>query len=135
MADPTSRLLSLLTGVKPLLGFLPVHHVPPGVEVIRAAVLILEVIGVLPHIHADHRKLSFHHRRILIRGRRDFNARTGLQKPGPSGPEPAYPGSIEFFLERIEASESRVDGRGEVAHWRPAFARSHNLPEHRVVDV
>src|SRR5262249_50249080 len=45
---------ALLPRVEPLFGLLPVHCVPPGGDVIRPAVLILEIVGVLPHVEADH---------------------------------------------------------------------------------
>ncbi len=38
---------------QPLLGFLPVHHVPPGGDVIGSAVLVFEIVGVFPHIQAN----------------------------------------------------------------------------------
>ena len=37
------------------LGLVPVHHVPPGLEVVGASVLVVEIIGVLPDIVAENR--------------------------------------------------------------------------------
>lgn len=31
----------------------PVDHVPEGADVLRPAVLVLEVVGVLPHVEAE----------------------------------------------------------------------------------
>src|SRR5207245_7636537 len=44
----------------PLSHLRPVDHVPPRRHVIRPAVLVLEVVGVLPHIEAEHRNLAVH---------------------------------------------------------------------------
>ena len=35
----------------------PVDHVPPRVDVVRAPVLVLQVVGVLPHVHAEQGRL------------------------------------------------------------------------------
>jgi len=44
----------LLLGMgEALVDFVPVDDVPPGVEVVRAAVVVLEVIGVLPDVVAE----------------------------------------------------------------------------------
>ena len=59
----------LLTGSEALSGFLPVHNIPPCADVVRAAILILQIIGVLPDIQPDHRVLRFHDGRILVSGR------------------------------------------------------------------
>ena len=40
---------------KPLVDFRPVHDVPPGVDVVGPAVLVLQVVRVLPHVDAEDR--------------------------------------------------------------------------------
>src|SRR6185312_4419192 len=47
----------------------PVDHVPPGLEVVRAAVLVLEVVGVLPDVDPEDRDVVVQDRRVLV-GRR-----------------------------------------------------------------
>src|SRR5581483_2323423 len=44
----------------------PVDHVPPGLEVVRALVLVLQVVGVLPDVDADQRRLARRDRRVLV---------------------------------------------------------------------
>src|SRR5690606_1978405 len=48
----------------------PVHHVPEVLDVFGAAVLVLEVIGVLPHVQAEDGRVPVHHRVVLV-GRAD----------------------------------------------------------------
>src|SRR5204863_8782493 len=48
----------------------PVNDVPPRVDVVRAPVLVLEVVGVLPDVHAEERGLPVGDRRVLV-GRGD----------------------------------------------------------------
>ena len=38
---------------EPVAGVVPVDHVPHGLEVVRAHVLVLEVVCVLPHVDAE----------------------------------------------------------------------------------
>src|SRR5205807_3028860 len=52
--------------LKPLFHGLPVYSVPPSSEIVRAGVLILQVIRMLPHIAAHHDVLAFHHWTILV---------------------------------------------------------------------
>ena len=40
----------------------PVDDVPPGGEVVRTPVLVVEVVGVLPDVDAEHRRLTLHQR-------------------------------------------------------------------------
>src|SRR4051794_12712828 len=44
----------------------PVHRVPPRFEVIGTAVLVVEIIGVLPHVVAEQYALAVHDRRVLV---------------------------------------------------------------------
>ncbi len=45
---------------------IPVDHVPPGVKVLGAAVLILEIVGVLPNIVAHDRVQTVHKWAVLV---------------------------------------------------------------------
>ena len=45
----------------------PIGHIPPSGNVVGAAVLILQVIGVFPDIQSENGIFTFHHRAILIR--------------------------------------------------------------------
>ena len=52
--------------------FVPIHHFPPGREVVRTAVLVLEVVRMLPDITTQNRSLaaahSWHQWVVLIGG-------------------------------------------------------------------
>ena len=66
----------------------PVDDVPEGVEVGGALVLVLQVVGVLPDVDAEQRRLAVGDRRVLVRGRGDREAAGGvLDQPGPAGAE------------------------------------------------
>jgi len=73
---------------------LPVHHAPPGVEVIRPLVLIFQVIGVLPDIDAHDRHLAGHVRVILVGAREDLELAVGKDEPGQPLPKRLTPASL-----------------------------------------
>src|SRR5258707_12138166 len=45
----------------------PVHGIPPGLEVIGAAVLVVEIISGFPDVVTHEHALAVHDRRVLIR--------------------------------------------------------------------
>src|SRR4249920_1589266 len=47
----------------------PVDDVPPCLEVVGPAVLVVEVVGVLPHVDAEERYVTVHDGRVLVRRR------------------------------------------------------------------
>src|SRR5580704_13098225 len=54
------------TSTESLVDLVPVHHVPPGTDVVGASVLILEVVSVLPDIDSQHRLLPLHQGTVLV---------------------------------------------------------------------
>ena len=54
-------IMSLLSMLKTLQYIAPVHHVPNGLDIIWADVLVLEVIGVFPYINAEERNKTCRH--------------------------------------------------------------------------
>src|SRR5215216_265776 len=124
-----------LRGGVALADLLPVDHVPPGLEVVRPAVLVLEIIGVLPHVVAEERALAVHQRRVLVRLRdeRELAVR-GDGDEHPAGAEDAAAGGVEVVLHLLHAAEVAGDRGFELAR-RLAPGAAHDLPEHRVVRV
>src|SRR5262249_57384567 len=61
----------------------PVDHVPPGRDVVRPAVLVFEVVGVLPHVAAEDGLLARHERRVLVGGALDGEP-AALFRPPPT---------------------------------------------------
>ena len=57
---------------EPLGDLVPVHDVPPGLEVVRALVLVLEVVGVLPDVVAQQRRRAVGERVVLVGGAGDL---------------------------------------------------------------
>src|SRR5207244_13127824 len=84
----------------------PVHHVPPGLNVICPAILIFQVVGVLPHIEAEDRPVAIHQRAVLIRRRNNLELAVFVfDQPCPAAAETACARRGKFFPEVIEAAE------------------------------
>src|SRR5690349_3808261 len=81
----------------------PVHHVPPGAHVVGAAVLVLEVIRVLPDVAAEHGRLAGHEWAVLVGRAFDGERAAAVERqPAPSAAEPARARLGELLLELRE---------------------------------
>src|SRR5437868_8977107 len=75
----------------------PVHGIPPGLEVIGAAVLVIEVISVLPDVVAEQYALAVHDRTVLVRAGLDRElAILGDGYEHPARTELASAGGVEI---------------------------------------
>ncbi len=61
---PTLRLLRQVVGVDRV----PVHHIPKGGNVVRTAVLIMQIIGMFPNVQTQNRHMSVHQGTVLVGG-------------------------------------------------------------------
>src|SRR6516164_6881305 len=83
----------------------PVHHVPPRLEVIGTPILIFQIVGVLPHVVSHQRALAVHERRVLI-GLGDERELAGPRDGHeyPSRSEDAHAGGVELVLKLVESA-------------------------------
>ena len=122
----------------------PVHHVPERGDIVRTAILILEVVGVFPHVEAkDRRALGTrnrlaHHWIVLVRGRSDLELAMIHDEPSPARAKATSGCGGELLFEGVEAAKGGVDrctertgGRSTAAH----VGRCHERPKERVIDV
>src|SRR5215469_3001440 len=64
---------------------IPVDHVPPGGEVVGAAILVFEIVGMLPDIVAHYREHAVHQRAVLVGCRDNLELATPVEhEPCPS---------------------------------------------------
>jgi hypothetical protein len=130
----------LFRGREICLGLRPVHDVPPRFHVVRTAILVVQVIGVLPHIEAQNGRATAtgrfpHQGIILVGGRANGELAVFHAQPRPAGTEPAGCRRGELFLKSFEAAEILRDRFSKFADWLALGVRLHELPEKAVVPV
>lgn len=151
--------------LKTLRDVAPVDHVPDSTEVLGLAVLVLEVVGVLPGVNA-HEWLQVASDGVLVGTGDDAESARSLilDEPGPARALNAGEGSVGLLLEVVEGAEVLVNGSltgfyiiSLTAYHKPRYFRGRRkityqelalglttttlavggevLPEERVVDV
>jgi hypothetical protein len=132
MGKPCSLALQHL-GIAPG-NFIPVDDVPPRGEVVGAAVLVLEVVSVLPYIVAHDGIETIHQRAILVGGGYDRERAVRVTcEPDPAGAKAPGSGIVKGGLEPVKGAKGLLDGTGKFAGWLPAAVGLHDLPEQRVI--
>ena len=79
------------------------------VDVICAAILIIQVISVLPHIDGQKRLLSSRERGVRVAGFCDRELVTVLNQPRPATTELCRRRGEPFLVKRIQAAKRLVD--------------------------
>src|SRR6476660_9063175 len=93
-----------------LVDVVPVHEVfQERLEIIRTAVAVVDVIGVLPDVAAEDRRGAMHQRILAVRRLGDFELAALDLQPAPAGAELADAGGGEIGLELVEPAEVLVD--------------------------
>src|SRR5215469_2495054 len=100
---------------------------------IGAAVLEVEVIGVLPHVAGKERRLTFGQRIDRVWGGADLELAAIGDKPCPAAAELTDRGRLELLLELVEAAAIPVDRLSDLPARRAAAVRLHRVPEEGVV--
>src|SRR5208282_1396031 len=124
------------------LGELPGGEIPidelvePCVDVIRTAVLVIQIIGVFPHVAGQQTGDPARHRRVGVRGLHDLELLVGvLDEPGPTAAELGHRGGGEFLAELRVVTKGVLDMVGDRAGRRPAAVRPHAVPVEGVVPI
>ena len=87
-------------GREALVDLVPVDDVPPGREIFGTAVVVFQVVGVLPDIVAEDGIQALRDRAVLIRRADDLHFAAGLAgEPNPSAAELLGAGIVELGLE------------------------------------
>lgn len=104
-------------------------------EVVGAAVAVVDVVGVLPHVDAEDRGRAVDQRVLAVRGLQDGELAVLDREPGPAGAELADTGLDEVGLELLVAAEILVDLLGQRRRGLTAAVGLHPVPEVEVVVV
>ena len=118
-----------------LVDLVPVDSVPPCGEVIGSAVLVLEVVGMLPHIVAQDGVFALRERTVLVGACGDYQFAAVPEQPAPPGTKLFGSGFVEDLLESTEVAEVLPNLLSDFASGIAASAGLHDVPKHGVVDV
>jgi hypothetical protein len=103
-----------------------------GLEIGRPLVLVVEVVGVLPHVDRQQRIEILVRQRVAVMGLLDRQLAALLGEPDPAAREMAGAAIGELVLERLERAERLVDPGREVARRLSRF-RGQRMPVEPVV--
>lgn len=104
--------LRLVTELFAETGFyqLPVDDGPKSGEIIRTAVLVVKVVGMLPHVEGKDGAQSVAQRVVRIGHLQDREVALGIgAEPSPSASEESGGGGIHAVLHLVEGAEASVD--------------------------
>src|SRR5712671_1407533 len=105
-----------------------------GLEIVRAAVAIVDVVGVLPHVAAEDRLAAMHQRVLAVRSLADDDLAVLDRKPGPARAELRDAGLDEVLLHLRNRAQVGDELLLEIARDLVAAAvRLHPLPEMQVI--
>ena len=117
--------------------FIPINHIKKCCDVLRASVLILQVISVLPHIHGEQSRLAVSKGQISVGGLGHLEAAVVEHQPGPATTELGGAGSFEGFDELLEAAKVKK-GSGEPNRTKVAsvtWDQIKKIAEDKMVDL
>src|SRR3989442_9664878 len=84
----------------------PVQGVEPGCHIVRAPVLVLQVVGVLPDVNPEDRRELVHVRAVLVGKALDRELALAVgDQPRPTAAELAHRGPLSPLLDRLGPSE------------------------------
>ena len=129
-------LLLLLYGLEALVDFFPVHDVPPGLQILGTAIVVFQIVGVLPNVVAHDGVQALRDGTVLVGSGDNFHfALIVGGEPDPSTAELARTGGIELFLKLLKSPNVFLMTSPTGPAGSPPPSRFHDAPEHGVVHV
>ena len=116
---------------------IPVDHMNDRRQIIRTAILILEVIGMLPNVDSEQRPPFGHQRAVLIRCciEDQFFVRVH-REPSPAAAENSKRRGSKLLFELLLTSERPIQRLCQfTARLSALRSRSQRLPEQRVIGM
>src|SRR5690606_26001298 len=115
-------------------GEIPVDEmIEEGRDIVRTAVLIVEIVRMLPNVHGEERGRAVGERAGRVRGLGDLQLAAVEDEPGPAAAELRRAGILELLNELVERAEVGVDLVGNRAGRLAAAIRLHRMPVESVV--
>src|ERR1700730_10170210 len=139
-SDPSDHpgMTELASGFREqLVDILPVHQmIDKRLQIIRTAIAIIDVVGVLPDVNAEDRRGAVHQRVLAVGRLGDFELAVLHRQPGPARTELANAGGGEIGLEFLKPAKVLGDLLFQTAGQFGATAiRLHPVPEMQMIVV
>src|SRR5471032_638257 len=116
--------------------FFPVDDVVKSVDVFRTTVLVEQVIGMLPDVQPQNRRIAIHEWAVLVATALDHQFFLGsYAQPRPTATETGQGSLGEGVLETLETTQLLIDCLGHGTLGQTAAIRRHDRPEQRVVGM
>src|SRR5450830_1015250 len=103
-----------------------------GLHEVLAAVLVIKIVSMFPHVAGQERGLPMCQRRVRVRGLDDLQPVAILDQPDPTAAELSDGRGNEGILELLETAEGLFDQFQQAPRRLSATAWFHTLPEKRV---
>src|SRR6266849_3098001 len=82
------RVLAAATRLIATCNLIPVDHIPPGVQIIGTAILVLQIVSMFPDVISHDRIQTLHQWAVLVSGRDNRKLAALVEnEPGPTGAE------------------------------------------------
>src|SRR5207245_11766767 len=95
-----------LEGFVTLVDLTPVDHVPPLSQIFGPAIVVLQIVGVLPDVVAEDRIKPLRKRVVLVGSSDDLDIAVGLaSQPHPAAAELFSSSIVELGLKVLERTE------------------------------
>src|SRR3984893_14923622 len=133
---PEPGMTELASGFREqLVDILPVHQmIDKRLQIIRTAIAIIDVVGVLPDVNAEDRRGAVHQRVLAVGRLGDFELAVLHRQPGPARTELADAGGGEIGLDFLPPAEVLGDLLFQAAgQFVAAAIRLHPVPEMQMV--
>src|SRR5579872_1408559 len=99
-----------LESLEALIDFVPIDHVPPRCQIFGAAIIVFQVVGMLPDVVAENWEQALGDWVVLIRCSDDLYFAAGLAgKPDPAAAKLFGAGIVKLGLKILEVAESFLD--------------------------
>src|SRR3984957_6360516 len=95
-----------LESLEPLIDFVPINHVPPRCQIFGAAIVVFQVVGMLPDVVAENGEQALGERVALMGVVDGLRFAAGFAgKPDPAAAKLFYARIVKLGLKILEVAE------------------------------
>lgn len=111
----------------------PVDNLLESLEILHSAILILQIVGVFPHVDSEERSASGGKWTVLVGRCFDFEFAVTQGQPGPTATEHFQGDGLKFLLQSVLGSKGAFDGFCEGTGGSVSLLLAETLPQQAMV--